>query len=1022
MIFSRGRASRDVANKLYSQKKYKKALIEYLKVLERDPNDSNTNITVSNIYHIQGDDELAIEYLDRVAGHYSERGFSTKSEVLYKKMIRLDPNNIRGHRGLFNFCLNKKASAVGESQREELKEKALEELGIMAQILEKDQSLSQAIKCYQAILDMDPRNIEACIKLSSVFCAQEKISEALNLLSKTARHCISVEALDEASRVINVAETLDPKHINTQVLKAHLSLVGGALDQGVLLLEQVYNKDPDSFVINKLLGQAYIQKGDIEGAKKHLHRLFEMDNTQAHLLERLVLFILKNGDVELAFQTMQPILGHYWQLNDTTSVKKLLMKAYQYDHNHVSTLNALSHVHRVLNDMTSALFYKEKEINLHLESENTSQAIIEINELLLIDPSHDGWNLKLKELLQEGDVVDEKVSATVEQSIVEIPKSSQKETNKNPELDITLPEKELFDDRIKQSLKQANRIRKKAGLLVINFDRKRWTSSNHSIITERDMILEVASRIVPCIRETDSLGYFGGDVFGVLLNELMNPGNLERIAKKIKLRCSEEPLENAGEPVYINSSMGAAIYPEDGQDAESLKQYADFAMQRATDIGLQSFVFYTDKMNVEASRRWDLERDLKKAIACNELDLHYQPIYRLGQEVTNILGFEALLRWEHPILGRLYPHDFIELLNDDQLAEDFNQWITDALFEQVVKWHSLHSKTFWLSVNVNIVQICHQSFSKVIENFLEKIQSENMALKLILEGKESDMLDSGVHDDLQSFRKKGVSLAIDHFGEGLTSLIHLHRSPIDIIKLDGSSIEKASTDEGTAVFIKAVLQMAEVMGLMIIAEGIENGQQLSFLFNAGLPFAQGYLLSKPKSADEIISLIQNELNETTHDVTETQTSEDTTIDERQTAFMQLLKETTGKETHLNIAHELLDWARIYMPDIMWNKGKQINSFTPHYVHSQINHQIVKVQTSGNVEMQFQYLKSKSPPFTEKSMRIELLDRLNAIPGIELKSNVVDKRPKVNFSVFENEHCLVNFKNVLEWVVQEIKDT
>jgi diguanylate cyclase len=354
-------------------------------------------------------------------------------------------------------------------------------------------------------------------------------------------------------------------------------------------------------------------------------------------------------------------------------------------------------------------------------------------------------------------------------------------------------------------------------------------------------------------QEGDSLARLGGDEFTVLLSTIAQNEDAATVAERIRLSLAES-LDINDQELFTTTSIGIAIFPEDGETAEELLKNADLAMYYAKHSGGNTFRYFSTKMTEVAQRRLTLENNLRKAIERDELDLHYQP--QLDLITGNFCGVEALLRWDCKELGRIAPVEFIPLAEDTGLIISIGEWVLRKACHQAKNWQAQGLALSRIAVNVSVIQLLNKGFSSLLAAVLAETGLEPEALELELT--ESALISDEVTilAVLHKLKKIGVTLAIDDFGTGYSSLSRLKNFPIDCLKIDRSFVCEIEENLVNTSIVSALIAMAEGMNMKVIAEGVETEVQLAFLKEKQCNEVQGYLLSKPLLAKQIEEFIQ----------------------------------------------------------------------------------------------------------------------------------------------------------------------
>jgi len=423
----------------------------------------------------------------------------------------------------------------------------------------------------------------------------------------------------------------------------------------------------------------------------------------------------------------------------------------------------------------------------------------------------------------------------------------------------------LFRQSLERTIAAAQRDGHKIAVLFVNLDRfKRINDTlGHSVGDE--LLKEVARRLESCTRSTDSvarinpaedgaieLARLGGDEFVIKLYGIENDETVAAVAGRI-ISVLTRPFTCEGHQLVVTPSIGIAQYPQDAETGEELLMNADSAMCRAKNHGRNNYKFYSETMRTKSLHRLDLENEIRKAIDGGQFELHYQP--KVDAETWSLVGAEALLRWNHPDRGSISPEEFIPVAEYTGLIVPIGQWVLREACQQVRAWSTLPTGAIPVSVNIS----SHQFNSDgLIEDVFDAVSAAGIDASLIeLEITESVMLQNADSTLvlLRRLRKAGVSLSMDDFGTGYSSLSYLKRFPIDTIKIDRSFVKDLHCDPDDAAICAAILAMARQLGLNVVAEGVESEEQLEFLRRHGCNQIQGYLCSKPISADDFAVML-----------------------------------------------------------------------------------------------------------------------------------------------------------------------
>jgi diguanylate cyclase (GGDEF)-like protein/PAS domain S-box-containing protein len=403
-----------------------------------------------------------------------------------------------------------------------------------------------------------------------------------------------------------------------------------------------------------------------------------------------------------------------------------------------------------------------------------------------------------------------------------------------------LPNRLLFQDRLSMAVANAHRRQHKLAVLFFDLDRFKLINDSlgHSL---GDRLLQaVAQRLGGSVREGDTVARLGGDEFIVLLPELGRSSDAAKVAGKM-LEALKLPFPFEGRELYITASVGVAIYPHDGKDAETLAKNADAAMYRAKEQGRDNYQLYTAAMNASAVERLALESALRKAVAGCRFEVHYQP--QLDFRADRIYGVEALVRWRHPERGLLAPSEFIGVAEVTGLIVPLGLWVLEAACAQVKEWQQQGQPELKVGVNLSARQLQAADVAEQVQKVLRETGLAAQYLDLEITETSAMQNPEATIATLRELKALGVSISIDDFGIGYSSLNYLKRLPVDTLKIDQSFVRDVTTDADDAAIATAIIALAHTLKLTVVAEGVETREQLAFLASRGCQRMQGYLFS-----------------------------------------------------------------------------------------------------------------------------------------------------------------------------------
>ena len=412
-----------------------------------------------------------------------------------------------------------------------------------------------------------------------------------------------------------------------------------------------------------------------------------------------------------------------------------------------------------------------------------------------------------------------------------------------------LPNSTLLGDRLNQSLALSRRHDKQLAVMFLGLDRFKRINNALGHPAGDEMLKRVGQNLVSTVRESDSVFRYGADEFVVILADIRHPQQTKGIAEKL-LNAIGTTQHIAGHDLSVTASLGISIYPDDGFDAIALIKKAETAMRHVKESGPNDFRFFIEEMNQRARDQQTIESGIRLALERDEFVLHYQPKLDLG--TGEVVGAEALIRWQKPGHGWVYPTDFIGVAEDSGLIVPLSKWVLAQACRQACSWQAAGLPRLCMSVNVSAIDFRQRGFVEGIEQVLKQTGLDPSLLELeITEGVLMQNVDATV-TALNRIKAMGVRLAIDDFGTGYSSLSYLRRFPIDVLKIDQSFIRGLSRDINDAALVSAIISLGKSLKLTIIAEGVETLEQLDFLKAHQCEEGQGYYFSKAVAPDDFV--------------------------------------------------------------------------------------------------------------------------------------------------------------------------
>ncbi len=410
-----------------------------------------------------------------------------------------------------------------------------------------------------------------------------------------------------------------------------------------------------------------------------------------------------------------------------------------------------------------------------------------------------------------------------------------------------LPNRALFAELLERALRRAARSGGEVALLFLDLDN--FVAVNESLghSLGDEVVAKVAERFREQLPESATIARTGGDEFDVIL-ELDADTSPDLVAKRL-IDSLEEPLEVEGHSIFLTTSAGIALFPADATTAEALRRQADAALHVAKSQGRGLIWFSSPELSSQARARFEMEADLRRALANDELRLHYQP--QLSLATGALVGVEALVRWEHPDRGLVPPDQFVPLAEESGLISQLGEWVLTEACRQLTEWSRAGIDVPQVAVNVSALQFDDPSFPSMVTRVIGEcgVGPERMELEI------TESFVMGDHarwfDTLQELTRLGITFAIDDFGTGFSSLSYLQRLRVHRLKIDLSFIRAMTTDPGSATLVKAIVALGHGLGIEVVAEGVETDEQAAMLREFGCDTIQGYLISRPVPAEGI---------------------------------------------------------------------------------------------------------------------------------------------------------------------------
>lgn len=410
-----------------------------------------------------------------------------------------------------------------------------------------------------------------------------------------------------------------------------------------------------------------------------------------------------------------------------------------------------------------------------------------------------------------------------------------------------LPNRSLFADRMEQALRCAERDKRGVALAFVDLDQFKLINDTLGHEVGDKLLTEIAARLMECVRDADTVARLGGDEFVLICTHRHEEQEISRMMQRV-LECISRPWLTPHGEFTIGCSIGISLFPRDGHNVESLLKSADSAMYKAKELGRNNFQFYTPELNRRAAERFELENALRRALEREEFLLHYQP--RVDLASGNIVGLEALIRWQKPGEALIFPERFIPVAEETGLILAIGEWVLRTACAQAVAWQKRGLRPVVISINISPRQFQRECLITTIAAVLAETGLSPQWLEI-------ELTESLIMQDAERFvsmlnalKALGVGIAVDDFGTGYSSLSYLKRFPVDQLKIDQSFVRDLTNDADDATLVGAIISLGHALGLRVVAEGVETKEQLDFLRESRCDEVQGFYLAHPTRAGD----------------------------------------------------------------------------------------------------------------------------------------------------------------------------
>lgn len=418
-----------------------------------------------------------------------------------------------------------------------------------------------------------------------------------------------------------------------------------------------------------------------------------------------------------------------------------------------------------------------------------------------------------------------------------------------------LPNRRLFFNQLEKAVTKAKQENSNFSLLYIDLDRFKNVNDTLGHKTGDWLLVSVSETLFNYLTNDDLIAHMGGDEFMIMLSNINSTNDVKKVCQSM-LNAFEAPFYINDFQLYSAISIGATIYPNDGQDIETLIKNADIAMYKAKESGGNNYKLYTPALNQECARKFELENSLHRALDNNEFELYYQPQVNIA--TGQIAGVEALLRWHHPKFGLVPPSDFIPLAEASGHIIAIGEWVLRTACVQNKTWLDEGLKPITMSVNVSLRQLQHKSFLTKVANILKETGLDPNLLVLEITESVSAQNSKHIYNTINTLASMGIKISMDDFGKGYSTLVNLKKFSVNTLKIDRDFIKEIANDTKSEAIITTTIALAKNLGVKVVAEGVETEEQLAFLKEMDCAEMQGYLFSRPLPSEQINRILRQQ--------------------------------------------------------------------------------------------------------------------------------------------------------------------
>lgn len=851
---------RDEVRRLCAESRWTEALALLRRLLRLSPSDVELALMIADVLVELNRADEAHGYFRGVADRYAREGAYEKALGLEEKIATLCPDAPETKERIVRLHLELATRSRDAATSHAHRQQAIVRMSQLGDEAASRLDTHEAARWYRKVVEQDPLDAVVCLKLAHLLIALDLRREAVTRLIGAAKGLLKNRMLREAGDVIMEAAKLDDNNPDVKALFFRLQLAEGYVRLGLEGLQKLQREVPENLEVILTLARAFVSFNQLEVARDWFLKAYFLNGDLAplrYVADRL----MERGLPDAALKALLPAAENLHQAGKTREAITLLEHIHVRGHHQASLEWIIAH-ERALEDFDRAEFFVDQLLELFGATGRVQEGLVYLWKQLEAEQDEE-WRQRLQRITTRF-VADGGRNAVLRPFPEPVaPRKSGEFARLDAPTDLSLedfvaslPNRRLVKDRLGQVIERARRQDQLVALLLIDLDQRRWEQPGQPELGKQ-ALLKLLCAIKATLREFDTLAHLGGDEFAIVLPQVQSTQALQTFIARI-LGEIGSPQVFAENHLSVIGNLGVALYPNDGEQVTVLMQKADSALGRAREKGPNQYSLFTERVGQKLPMRPGLDVELRAALERGELRLHYQPIVNLQLARPRLVGLEVLTRWPHPRLGLLYPSDFIPLAGEIGLLGALGAWVLEATVAQAKVWYQHGGVLPWMTVNLTADQCRDRGFLSRLRELMNGHGLPPGVLSLGLESSEALMLDGSdeTRELLHQIRRLGVSLAIDDFGAGQTSVVQLQRSPVSAVKIHSGHVRRVVEDKGVAALVRGLVSLARGFDLEVVAEGIETLEQARFLRDAGCHCGQGFFFSKPLHPENVEPLFE----------------------------------------------------------------------------------------------------------------------------------------------------------------------